>query len=136
VDWSELRRELLELLQRGRDLREIATLVGPESLQDGDRLTLEVARTIREVVLGQSAYDPNDAWSSVRKTYRLAVLARELYRAGQAAIQAGVAFDLLDLGSARRALTAVRNANETEYEGAAAKAAAALAALARTGGSQ
>jgi V/A-type H+/Na+-transporting ATPase subunit A len=136
VDWPELRRELLELLQQGRDLREIATLVGPESLQDGDRLTLEVARTVREVILGQSAYDPNDAWSSVRKTYRLAVLARELYRAGQAAIQAGVAFDLLNLGSARRALTAVRNANETEYEAAAAKAGAALVALARTGGSQ
>jgi len=134
--WSELRRELLELLQRGRELREIATLVGPESLQDGDRLTLEVARTIREVILGQSAYDPNDAWSPVRKTYRLAMLAREFYRAGQAAVQSGVPFDLLDLGTARRALAAVRNANETEYQRMAAEAAAALAALARTGGAR
>lgn len=136
VGWSELRREMLELLQRGRELREIATLVGPESLQDADRLTLEAARTIREVILGQSAYDPNDAWSPVRKTYRLAVLAREFYRAGHAAIQSGVPFDLLDLGAARRALAAVRNASETDYEKMAAEAAAALAALARTGGSR
>jgi len=135
VGWSELRREMLELLQRGRELREIATLVGPESLQDADRLTLEAARTIREVILGQSAYDPNDAWSPVRKTYRLAVLAREFYRAGHAAIQSGVPFDLLDLGAARRALAAVRSASETDYEKMAAEAAAALAALARTGGS-
>jgi V/A-type H+-transporting ATPase subunit A len=127
---------MVELLQRGRELREIASLVGPESLQDGDRLTLEAARTIREVILGQSAYDPNDAWSPVRKTYRLAVLAREFYRAGQAAIQSGVPFDLLDLGAARRALAAVRNASETDYEKMAAEAAAALAALARTGGSR
>ncbi len=136
VGWSELRRELLELLERGRELREIATLVGPESLQDGDRLTLEVARTVREVILGQSAYDPNDAWSPVRKTYRLAMLAREFYRAGQAAIQSGVPFDLLDLGAARRALAAVRNASESEYERMAADAAAALTVLARSGGSQ
>ncbi len=135
VGWSELRREMLELLQRGRELREIATLVGPESLQDADRLTLEAARTIREVILGQSAYDPNDAWSPVKKTYRLAVLAREFYRAGHAAIQSGVPFDLLDLGAARRALAAVRSASETDYEKMAAEAAAALAALARTGGS-
>jgi V/A-type H+-transporting ATPase subunit A len=136
VGWSELRRELLELLERGRELREIATLVGAESLQDGDRLTLEVARTIREVILGQSAYDPNDAWSPVRKTYRLAMLAREFYRAGQAAIQSGVPFDLLDLGAARRALAAVRNASESEYERMAAEAAVALTVLARSGGSQ
>jgi len=134
ADWSQLRRELLELLQQGRELREIATLVGPESLQDGDRLTLEVARTIREVILGQSAYDPNDAWSPVGKTYRLAVLGRELYRAGQAALHSGATFDLLDLGSARRALAAVRNASATEYQSAVAGAAAALAALARAGG--
>jgi V/A-type H+-transporting ATPase subunit A len=128
--WLELRRDLLELLQRGRELREIATLVGPESLQDGDRLVLEVARTIRDVVLGQSAFDPNDAWSSVRKTYRLAMLVRELYRAGQVAIQAGVAFDRLNLGSARRALVAVRNANEAAYERMAVAAEATLVALA------
>jgi V/A-type H+-transporting ATPase subunit A len=136
ADWSELRRELLELLQQGRDLREIATLVGPESLQDADRLTLEMARTIRELIMGQSAYDPNDARSSVRKTYRLAGLARELYLAGQAAIRSGVTFDELGLGSARRAITAVRNANEADYEAAAVKVAAALGALARSGDSQ
>ena len=136
ADWSELRRELLELLQQGRDLREIATLVGPESLQDADRLTLEVARTIRESIMGQSAYDTNDARSSVRKTYRLAVLARELHRAGQAAIRSGVTFDELDLGAARRAITAVRNANEADYEAAAVKVAAALGTLARSGDSQ
>jgi vacuolar-type H+-ATPase catalytic subunit A/Vma1 len=122
-------------LQRGRELAEIAALVGPESLQDGDRLALEASRTVREVLLGQSAYDPNDAWSSVKKTYRLALLAREFYRAGLAAIQSGAPFDLLDLGAGRRALVSVRNASEGEYETRAVEAAAVLSALARTGGS-
>ena len=37
ADWPALRATLLELLQRERELREIAGLVGPEALQDKDR---------------------------------------------------------------------------------------------------
>jgi V/A-type H+-transporting ATPase subunit A len=131
--WSQLRLELLDLLNRGRELREIATLVGPESLQDTDRLILEVARTIREVFLGQSAYDPNDARSPVRKTYRLATLARELYRSAQAALESGAPFDQLDLGSARRALSGVRNASEKEHDPMVAEALRCLARLRSSG---
>ncbi|MDH4348247.1 MAG: V-type ATP synthase subunit A, partial [Gemmatimonadota bacterium] len=40
-EWSGLRRDTLELLQRERELREIAGLIGPEALQDKDRLLLE-----------------------------------------------------------------------------------------------
>jgi V/A-type H+-transporting ATPase subunit A len=134
--WSRLRVELLELLNRGRELREIATLVGPDSLQDADRLILEAARVIREVFLGQSAYDPNDARSSLRKTYRLATLARELYRSGQAALESGLPFDQLDLSTARRAIVRVRNASEEDHERTAAEAGVALARLQASGGSR
>jgi V/A-type H+/Na+-transporting ATPase subunit A len=129
VGWGELRRELLQLLQRGGELREIAALVGPESLQDGDRLTLEVTRIVREIFLGQSAYDPNDAWSPLTKTYRLAMLVIELHRAGQAAIQSGASFDGLDLGAARRALAGVRNAGQADYPRAVTEAEGVLAVL-------
>ena len=132
-EWSRLRVRVLELLNRGRELREIASMVGPESLQDADRLILETARTIRELFLGQSAYDPNDAWSSVRKTYRLACLVEELHRNGEAALEAGVPFDRLDLGAARRSLAAVRTAPEAEFDRLAAVAESRLAALRRPG---
>ena len=132
-DWPEVRREVLELLQRERELREIAGLVGPEALQDRDRLTLEAAAVIRESVLAQNAYDANDAVSGVDKTYRLASLARALYRAGLAALDAGAAFERLELGPARRALAALRRAAPAELAARAAEAETAITALGGVG---
>ncbi|HXF96105.1 MAG TPA: V-type ATP synthase subunit A, partial [Gemmatimonadales bacterium] len=129
ADWGDLRGATLDLLQRDRDLREIAGLIGPDALQDRDRLVLEAARTVREAVLGQSAFDPNDATSPVAKTHRLAALALGLYRAGLAALEAGASFSQLPLGPARQALIAARRAGADEFEARAAEAAAAIAVL-------
>jgi V/A-type H+/Na+-transporting ATPase subunit A len=128
-DWPEIRRSTLELLQQERQLREIAGLVGPEALQDRDRLLLETARVVRETVLGQSAYDPNDAYSPVEKTYRLAALAHRLYRAGLAALDRGTPIDHIDLTRGRNALAAVRRARSDELEARATEADAAVAAI-------
>ncbi len=130
TDWSELRRETLELLQRDRELREIAELVGPEALLDADRLLLEVARMTRETVLGQSAYDPNDALSTLEKTHRLAQLALGVHREGRRALEAGRAFEQLDLASVRRLLAALRRAPAADVPARAAEAQVALEALA------
>lgn len=132
VGWTELRRETMELLQHGNELQEVASLVGPDTLQDGDRLVLEMARVVRTTVLAQSAYDPNDARSSVDKTWRLARLARDLHRAAGAALASGAAFDRLDLAPARRALGALRPAAEAELEARVADAEAAITAIGRS----
>jgi len=130
TDWADLRAGTIELLQRDRELREIAELVGPEALLDADRLLLESARTIRETVLGQSAHDPNDASSSLEKTYRLAGAALAVYRAGQRAIGAGRTFEQLDLATPRRLLAAVRRAPPEEVTARAAEALSSAEALA------
>ena len=129
ADWPELRRVALELLQRGRELRDIAGLVGLEALQDADRLVLESARLVQELVLGQSAFDPNDARSSAAKTYRLAGQLIAFHRAAARAIAAGARFEQLDLGSARRAIAAVRVAGPAELDAAIAAAERAVAAI-------
>jgi V/A-type H+-transporting ATPase subunit A len=128
-DWPELRHAALDLLQRGRDLRDIAGLVGLEALQDSDRLVLESARLVQELVLGQSAFDPNDARSSVAKTYRLAGQLIAFHRAAARAIEAGARFEQLDLGPARRAIAAVRAAGPADLDAAVATAGRAVAAI-------
>jgi len=130
ADWAELRAATLQLLQRDRELREIAELVGPEALVDADRLLLEAARMIRETVLGQSAHDPNDASSTLDKTYRLAGAALAVYRAGQRAIAAGRTFEQLDLATPRRLLAMIRRAATEEVPSRAAEARASAEALA------
>jgi V/A-type H+-transporting ATPase subunit A len=131
ADWPDLRRATLELLERGRELKDIAGLVGPEALQDADRLLLESARLIQEVVLGQSAYDPNDAFSPVAKTYRLVSLALGLHRRALAVLERGTRFDQLELGPIRRSLAGVRNAAADEFP---ARVTEAETAIARLGG--
>ena len=111
-EWAQLRRDLLELLQRDREIREIAALVGAEALEDRDRLVLSAARAIRDAVLGQSAFDPHDALSSLEKTFHLARLAREAHRCGAAAMEQGRSFEHLEFGAVHQALIEVRNAGE------------------------
>ncbi len=134
-DWTHLRRDILELLQRERELREIAGLIGAEALQDADRLVLEAAAVVREAVLGQNAYDPNDAVSPLGKTYRLAFLARSLYESARDALRAGVPFEALDLGPARHTLVVARYAPPEELDAAFARVEAAIDAL-RAAGSE
>jgi V/A-type H+-transporting ATPase subunit A len=125
--WSALRRDALDLLQRGRELRDIASLVGPDALQDADRLTLEAARDLQELLLGQSAYDPADAWSPPRKTLDLANLALTLYARGLGRIQAGTRFEQLGMGSARRAIAEFRSAPSDDAPARLREAEAAVA---------
>jgi V/A-type H+-transporting ATPase subunit A len=59
--FADLRGQAMALLQRERELVEVAELVGTESLQDAERLVMETARLLREGFLRQSSYDPADA---------------------------------------------------------------------------
>ncbi|HEU5218889.1 MAG TPA: hypothetical protein VFU23_09530, partial [Gemmatimonadales bacterium] len=110
--WGELRRETLELLQRDRELREVAGLVGPDALEDRDRLVLESARLVRDLLIGQSAYDAGDACSPVGKTYAIASLILGFHRAGMDALAAGRSIGAIDLVRARRAITGIRGRDD------------------------
>jgi V/A-type H+-transporting ATPase subunit A len=70
-DWPELRQELLGLLQREEELREIVQLVGIESLQDHERIALTVSGMLREDFLRQSAFSEHDASCPPGKAYSM-----------------------------------------------------------------
>jgi V/A-type H+/Na+-transporting ATPase subunit A len=127
--WSAVRVQTIELLQRDAELREIAGLVGPEALQDEDRLVLLVARLVREVVLGQSAYHPHDAASAPVKTFRLAELSQRARAIAAEGLRAGTPLAELDLGPLRRALIALRDSPASELATRVSAAEAALEGL-------
>ncbi len=107
-DWAAMRRETFALLQRDRELREVAGLVGPDALEDQDRLILETARLLREFLIGQSAYDPADASSPVTKTWALADAILRFHRSGGATLTGGGTMAQVDVAGIRRALSALR----------------------------
>ena len=108
--WGTLRTRVLALLQRDAELREVASLVGSDEMEDRDRLVLAIAALVREHLLGQNAYDPNDATSPLAKTAKLAELALGALDAADAALVAGAELDALPLAAVRRAIAALRRA--------------------------
>ena len=71
ADFMANRDRSLTILQQESKLEEIVRLVGTEALSPKEQLTLEIARMLREDFLFQNAFDPNDAYTSLKKQYRL-----------------------------------------------------------------
>ena len=114
-DMAPLRARVFELLQRDSELREVASLLGVEEMEDRDRLVLAIASLVREHVLGQNAFDPNDATSTLAKTEQLAALSIAALDAANAALDAGKELDELPLADVRRAIAELRRAPAATY---------------------
>ncbi len=71
ADWGPLRQKAIETLQKESELQEIVQLVGVDALPEREKVTLDVARMIREDFLQQSAYDDIDTYTSIKKQYRM-----------------------------------------------------------------
>jgi V/A-type H+-transporting ATPase subunit A len=127
--WPELRSRILSLLQRDVELRELASLLGADEMEDRDRLVLAIAGLVREHLLGQNAFDPNDAMSPLAKTARLAQIAIAALDAADARLTAGVELDDLPLAALRHAYAALRRASADDEPGCIAAIETALAAL-------
>jgi V/A-type H+-transporting ATPase subunit A len=128
--WSSTRGRVLDLLQRDIELREVANVVGPEALEDRDRLLLAVAAALREFVLGQSAFDPNDAFSPPSKTFALASATLRAFDALAEVMKHGLAFAVLPFEKVRRALARLRDAPSAEIEAARRQMEELIAAMA------
>ena len=88
-DWPAMRLQAMQILQQESELDEIVRLVGVDALGPKDRLTLEVARSIREDYLHQNAFDEVDTYTSLEKQHRMLGLILTLYNRGQAALDQG-----------------------------------------------
>jgi V/A-type H+/Na+-transporting ATPase subunit A len=128
-DWPGLQRDVLRLLERDREVREIAGLIGPEALEDSDRVLLETAQLIRDALLGQSAFDAADAFSPIPKTHQLAALVMAMHEAATAAVERGTPFAELDLDRITDAVRNVQRANPTALAGRVEAVHEAIAAL-------
>jgi len=93
--WSRNVSEMMRLLQMESELEEIVKLVGVDALSASDRLTLEVARSIREDYLQQNAFDTGDSYASLEKQAALSDLILYFGEAAKRAIDAGVNIDAI-----------------------------------------
>jgi V/A-type H+-transporting ATPase subunit A len=133
ADFGELRAEATRLLQRERELLEIAQLVGMDALQDEERLLLAAARLVREGFLRQSAFHPVDRSTPPTKARAMLAVLLRFHRAAVAAAAAGTPLDVLLEASEGGELARLGELPGEEVERVGAEAIALLEKLAARG---
>jgi V/A-type H+-transporting ATPase subunit A len=92
ADFEEKRDRAGALLQREAELQEIVQLVGPDALQDDQRMIIEAGKMLREDFLQQNAYT-DDAHSPLLKSYGILTAILAFYDQALAALKRGMLLD-------------------------------------------
>ncbi|HYM71266.1 MAG TPA: V-type ATP synthase subunit A [bacterium] len=92
-DFTDQRSWLSAILAREAGLQEVVQLVGPDALQDDERLVIELGRMIREFFLQQSAFSEVDASCTLEKAYWMVRGMRAYYEAAGAALKRDMTID-------------------------------------------
>jgi V/A-type H+-transporting ATPase subunit A len=93
LDWHDMVRKAMALLQEEVELLEIVQLVGPDALADEQKLVLAVARMLREDFLQQSAYHEIDRFCPLTKAYWMLRIVLSFGRLATDALAGGVSLD-------------------------------------------
>ncbi len=109
-DFVDNRTWAMRILQRESELQEIVQMVGSDSLPEEQKMTLEVARMIREIFLQQNAFHDVDSFCPLERQYIMLSLIKKYSDLADKAITAGIAAD-------RIAYLPVRTRfNQSKYE--------------------
>jgi V/A-type H+-transporting ATPase subunit A len=92
-DWSILRNQVYEILQREDTLKEIVRLLGPEALPDEEKLILDVARMEKIGFLQQNSFDKIDTYTSPEKQVKLLRIFVTFYKEALNSIRNGVSIN-------------------------------------------
>ena len=87
--WMSNTGKLLKILQNENELQEIVKLVGVDALSPDDRMTLEVAQSIREDFLQQNAFEDDDSFTPLDKQNALIELIFSFDTKARKALAAG-----------------------------------------------
>jgi V/A-type H+-transporting ATPase subunit A len=110
-----MRSTVSELLGREAELQEVVQLVGPDALQDSDRLILEASRMLRDGFLQQNAMSEIDATCSLEKQSGMLELLVKFYNESSAALNEKVYLDKILEMSEREDLLRMRDIPQEEF---------------------
>ena len=114
-DFPELRQRLQNVLQEEAALQEVVQLVGPDALQDNERLTIEAGRMLRQDFLQQNGFDAVDASASMPKNYGLMKSMLKFYDQAGVALRDGATIDEIIQSPVIEKLSRARYISEAEF---------------------
>jgi V-type H+-transporting ATPase subunit A len=86
-EFIALRTKCREILQMEEDLTEIVQLVGKDSLAESDKITLEVAKLVKEDYLQQNGFTPYDRFCPFYKSVWMMRNMMHFYNSAQKAVE-------------------------------------------------
>ncbi|MGI6485552.1 MAG: V-type ATP synthase subunit A [Tepidanaerobacteraceae bacterium] len=86
-DMMKLRANMLRVLREENQLLDIVKLVGEDVLPDDQRVTLEIAKLVKEGFLQQNAYHELDAFMPIKRQYRMLKVLNKLYEKATACVK-------------------------------------------------
>lgn len=89
-EFVRLKNKAIAILQEEAKLQEIVQLVGIDAVSTKDRVTLEVARLLREDYLAQDAFDDVDCYASSHKQERIMKIIFKFYEQMSRATEKGI----------------------------------------------
>jgi V/A-type H+/Na+-transporting ATPase subunit A len=114
-EWPHLRERLMELMGKEAELQEVVQLVGPDSLQESDRLVLEASRMLKEGFLQQNATSEIDASCPLDKQHGMLMLLFQYYDLAAAALAAKVSLEKILALPVREELARLREITSGEF---------------------
>ena len=114
-EWNDNAAKFMKILQEESELDEIVKLVGMDALSSSDRLTLEIARSIREDYLQQDAFGEVDAYTPHGKQDKMMKLILYFHEKASEALEKGA--DIEDIASlaVREQIGRAKNIDNENY---------------------
>ncbi len=115
-DWPLIQKEMMAILQKEAEINDVVQLVGYDALPESEKMTLDIAKVIREDYLQQSAFDEVDTYTSMKKQYLMLKAIMQLSEAEAAAVQRGVhVSDMQDI-DAKQKVARMKYAKEADID--------------------
>ncbi|MEW6686299.1 MAG: V-type ATP synthase subunit A [Candidatus Edwardsbacteria bacterium] len=92
-DYVAVRDRAMALLQKEAELQEVVQLVGPDALQDHERMIIEVGKMLREDYLQQNAYSDVDGHCSMEKGYGILQTILKFYDEANSGLERGMSIN-------------------------------------------
>ncbi len=106
----------MQLLQLESELNEIVRLVGIDALSPADRLSMEVARTMREDFLQQNAFSDTDSYTSLEKQMGLMEMILHYGQAARDAVNKGANLEKVISIPARDQIGRAKDIDQSIYK--------------------
>ncbi|MGC8622489.1 MAG: V-type ATP synthase subunit A [Candidatus Micrarchaeia archaeon] len=115
-EWGDLYREAMKTLQMEAEINEIVQLVGYDALPESNKATLDIAKSIREDFLQQSAFDEVDTFTSMKKQYMMLKAIMTMGAKEYEAVKRGITMEQLEGIEVKQKIAKMKFVSEGQIE--------------------